>query len=55
MNSQLQLEKLLGAKLNESAKCDFEELDSTKEYLCGSKIKFILVACGTAMHAGLSW
>ena len=42
----------LGAKLNENAKCDFEELDFTKEYLCGLR-KIYLVACGTAMHAGL--
>lgn len=46
------IRETLGAKLNESAKCDFEELDFTKEYLCGLR-KIYLVACGTAMHAGL--
>ena len=46
------IRETLGAKLNENAKCDFEELDFTKEYLCGLR-KIYLVACGTAMHAGL--
>ncbi|MEI3355924.1 MAG: glutamine--fructose-6-phosphate transaminase (isomerizing) [Clostridia bacterium] len=46
------IRETLGAKLNESAKCDFEELDFTKEYLCGLR-KIYLIACGTAMHAGL--
>ena len=46
------IRETLGAKLNESAKCDFEELDFTKEYLCRLR-KIYLVACGTAMHAGL--
>ena len=46
------IRETLGAKLNESTKCDFEELDFTKEYLCGLR-KIYLVACGTAMHAGL--
>ena len=43
----------IGAKLNEGSKCEFEELNFTKEYL-QSINKIYLVACGTAMHAGLA-
>ena len=43
----------IGTKLNEGSKCQFDELNFTKEYL-QSINKIYLVACGTAMHAGLS-
>lgn len=46
------IRETIGARLNESSKCEFEELNFTKEYL--NKINRIyIVACGTAMHAGL--
>ena len=47
------IRETIGAKLNEGSKCDFEELKFTKEYLQGVN-KIYLVACGTAMHAGLA-
>lgn len=47
------IRETIGAKLNESSKCEFEELNFTKDYLKGLK-KIYLVACGTAMHAGLA-
>lgn len=46
------IRETIGARLNESSKCDFDELAFTKEYLNGLN-KIYLVACGTAMHAGL--
>ena len=47
------IRETIGAKLNEGSKCDFDELKFTKEYLQGVN-KIYLVACGTAMHAGLA-
>lgn len=47
------IRETIGAKLNTSSKCEFDELNFTKEYLQGLK-KIYLVACGTAMHAGLA-
>ena len=47
------IRETIGAKLSENSKCSFDELDFTKEYLKGLN-KIYLVACGTAMHAGLS-
>ena len=47
------IRETIGAKLNENIKCEFEELNFTKEYLNGIK-KIYFVACGTAMHAGLA-
>ena len=47
------IRETIGAKLNLDSKCEFDELKFTKEYL--SKLnKIYIVACGTAMHAGLS-
>ena len=46
------IRETIGSKLNDNSKCDFEELNFTKEYLSGLK-KIYFVACGTAMHAGL--
>ena len=47
------IRETIGAKLNEGSKCEFEELNFTKEYL-ESINKIYIVACGTAMHAGLA-
>ena len=47
------IRETIGAKLNEGSKCEFDELDFTKEYLQNIN-KIYLVACGTAMHAGLA-
>lgn len=43
----------IGAKLQLDKKIDFSELNFSKEYL-SSLNKIYLVACGTAMHAGLA-
>ena len=47
------IRETIGAKLCEDSKCEFDELNFTKEYLQGLR-KIYLVACGTAMHAGLA-
>lgn len=47
------IRETLGGKLNENTKCEFDELNFTKEYL-SSLNKIYIVACGTAMHAGLA-
>ena len=47
------IRETIGAKLNSDSKCEFEELNFSKEYLKGLN-KIYLVACGTAMHAGLA-
>ena len=47
------IRETIGSKLSENGKCDFEDLDFTKEYL-KSLNKIYIVACGTAMHAGLA-
>ena len=47
------IRETIGSKLSESGKCDFEDLDFTKEYL-ESLNKIYIIACGTAMHAGLA-
>ena len=46
------IRETIGARLSENSKCEFEELNFTKDYL-KSLNKIYLVACGTAMHAGL--
>ena len=46
------IRETIGAKLCENSKCEFDELNFTKEYLSGIN-KIYIVACGTAMHAGL--
>ena len=43
----------IGARLPENEKCNFEDLNITKEILSNIN-KIYIVACGTAMHAGLS-
>ncbi|MBQ2937438.1 MAG: glutamine--fructose-6-phosphate transaminase (isomerizing) [Clostridia bacterium] len=47
------IRETIGAKINLDSKCEFDELGFTKEYL-SSINKIYIVACGTAMHAGLS-
>ena len=47
------IRETVGAKFSESSKCEFDELKFTKEYL-SSLNKIYIVACGTAMHAGLA-
>ena len=43
----------IGSRLPENEHCHFDDLDFTKEFL-SSINKIYIVACGTAMHAGLS-
>ena len=43
----------IGSRLPENEKCNFEGLNITKEILSNIN-KIYIVACGTAMHAGLS-
>lgn len=47
------IRETIGAKVNVNSKCEFDELNFTKEYL-SSLNKIYIVACGTAMHAGLT-
>ena len=47
------IRETVGAKFSEDSKCEFEELNFSKEYL-ESLNKIYIVACGTAMHAGLA-
>ena len=47
------IRETIGAKINVDTKCEFDELGFTKEYL-ETINKIYIVACGTAMHAGLS-
>ena len=46
------IRETIGSRLPEDGPCYFEDLDFTKEYL-SSLNKIYIVACGTAMHAGL--
>ena len=47
------IRETIGSKLTENGKCEFEDLTFTKEYLKNIN-KIYIVACGTAMHAGLA-
>lgn len=47
------IRETVGAKLSKGDTCNFEDLDLSKEYL-ESINKIYIVACGTAMHAGLT-
>ena len=47
------IRETVGAKFSEDSKCEFEELNFSKEYL-ESLNKIYIIACGTAMHAGLA-
>ncbi|MBR3162891.1 MAG: glutamine--fructose-6-phosphate transaminase (isomerizing) [Clostridia bacterium] len=46
------IRETIGSRLPEDGPCYFEDLDFSKEYL-SSINKIYIVACGTAMHAGL--
>ena len=47
------IRETIGAKIDLNSTCEFDELNFTKDYL-SSLNKIYIVACGTAMHAGLS-
>ncbi len=47
------IRETIGAKLSENSKCEFSELNITRDYLLNLN-KIYIVACGTAMHAGLA-
>ena len=46
------IRETIGSKLPEQGPCQFEDLNFSKDYL-SSVNKIYIVACGTAMHAGL--
>ncbi len=46
------IRETIGSRLSADGTCNIESLDFTKEYL-NSLNKICIVACGTAMHAGL--
>lgn len=46
------IRETIGSRLKLNEKCNFDDLDISKEYL-ESINKIYIVACGTAMHAGL--
>ena len=46
------IRETIGTRINDG-KCKFDELNFTKEYLSSLK-QIYIVACGTAMHAGLA-
>ena len=46
------IRETIGARFTENSNSEFDELDFTKEYLENLN-KIYIVACGTAMHAGL--
>lgn len=47
------IRETIGSRISENSKCEFEELNFTKDYLENLN-KIYFVACGTAMHAGLA-
>ena len=47
------IRETIGSRLPENEPCNFDDLNFTKEFL-SSINKMYIVACGTAMHAGLS-
>ena len=47
------IRETIGSRINLGGKCEFEDLNISKEYL-ESLDKIYIVACGTAMHAGLA-
>ncbi len=47
------IRETIGTKFNESTKFEFDELNFSKDYLSNLS-KIYIVACGTAMYAGLS-
>ena len=47
------IRETIGSRLQENKPCNFEDLNFSKEFL-SSINKIYIVACGTAMHAGLT-
>ena len=47
------IRETIGAKFNENSKCEFDELNFSKDFLSNFN-KIYIIACGTAMHAGLA-
>ena len=47
------IRETIGSRLPENEPCNFEDLNFSKEFLSGIN-KIYIVACGTAMHAGLT-
>ena len=47
------IRETIGSKFSENSKCEFEELNFNKDFLSNIK-RIYIVACGTAMHAGLA-
>lgn len=47
------IRETIGSRLPENEQCNFDDLKFTKEFLTSIN-KIYIVACGTAMHAGLS-
>ncbi len=47
------IRETIGAKLDDNSRCDFSELNFTKDFL-SSLNNIYIIACGTAMHAGLT-
>ncbi len=47
------IRETIGSRINLDNKCEFDELQFTKKYL-NNLNKIYIVACGTAMHAGLT-
>lgn len=47
------IRETIGSRLSDNGKCTIEGIDFTKEYLESLK-RIYIVACGTAMHAGLA-
>lgn len=47
------IRETIGSRLSDSGKCSIENIDFSKEYL-QSLNRIYIVACGTAMHAGLA-
>lgn len=47
------IRETVGSRVSLSSMCQFDELDLSKDYL-SSLNKIYIVACGTAMHAGLT-
>ena len=47
------IRETIGSKFSENSKCEFEELNFDKDFLSNIK-RIYIVACGTAMHAGLA-
>ncbi len=47
------IRETIGTRLNGDLKCDFSDINISKEYL-SSISRIYIIACGTAMHAGLA-